>query len=83
MSQKLHERDISTNKHVHIDRSILASYRAHAMIYFASLGIFMYQGRRTQRQQNHRSFDFKNLARYSYNKNVTAKVTLISAYCIL
>ena len=31
-----------------IDPPIFASYWTHAMIYFASLGIFMRQGRRTQ-----------------------------------
>ena len=39
--------DISTNTHVEIDRSL------HPMNYFASLGIFMHQGCRTQREQNH------------------------------
>ena len=41
--------DISTNADVQIDRSIFASYRMHAMNYFAPLGIFMRKGRRTQR----------------------------------
>ena len=33
-------------------RSIIASYGMHAMNLFASLGIFMLQGHRMQRQQN-------------------------------
>ena len=32
-----------------IDRLIFASYGMHAMNYFVSLGIFMYQGCRMQR----------------------------------
>ena len=43
--------DISANTHVQIDGSIFASYRMHAMNYFASLRIFIHQGRKTQRQQ--------------------------------
>ena len=41
--QKSHEQDIIPKNHLQIDRSN----------YFASLGIFMHQGRRTQRKQNH------------------------------
>ena len=40
-------------KTLQINWSFFASYGTHAMIYFASLGIFMQQGRRMQRQQNH------------------------------
>ena len=50
--QKSHEQDI-LQKHSQIDRSIFASYGTHAMNFCASLGIFMHQGRRMQRQQNH------------------------------
>ena len=46
--QKSHEQDI-LQKHLQIDRSIFASYGTRAMNYFASLGIFLRQGRRTQR----------------------------------
>ena len=49
MPQKLHGRDISTNTNVQIDRSFFVSYEAQAMNYFASLGIFIRRGRRTQR----------------------------------
>ena len=45
--QKSHEQDI-LQKHLHIDRSIFASYGTHAVNFWASLGIFMRQGRRTQ-----------------------------------
>ena len=38
-----------TAKIYQIDRSFFASYGTHAMNYFASLEIFMRQGRRTQR----------------------------------
>ena len=53
MQQKLHERDISTNTQILIEWSIFASYGTHAMNnchYFASLGIFMCQGHRTQKK---------------------------------
>ena len=40
-------------KTLQINWSFFASYGTHAMIYFASVGIFMQQGRRMQRQQNH------------------------------
>lgn len=51
--QKSHERDIQ-QKHLKIDPSIFfASYGTHVMNYFASLGIFVHQRRRTQRYQNH------------------------------
>ena len=40
---------ISKNTHVQIDQPIFLSYRMHVMNYFASLGIFMRRGRRTQR----------------------------------
>ena len=50
--QKSHEQDILP-KNLQIDRSFFASYGMHALNYFVSLGIFMRQGRRTQRQQNH------------------------------
>ena len=36
-----------------IARSIFVSYGMHAMSYFVSLGIFIRQGRRMQRIQNH------------------------------
>ena len=36
-------------KNLQVDRSFFASYGTHAMNYFVSLGIFMHQGRRTQR----------------------------------
>ena len=41
----------STKTHLQIYRSIFASHRTHAMIYFASLGIFMhdFEGGGTQR----------------------------------
>ena len=39
----------STKNHLRIDQSIFAPYGTHATNYFASLGIFMRQGRRTQR----------------------------------
>ena len=49
---KLHKQDISTNTHVQIDWSIFVSYGMHAMnYYFASLGIFLRQGRRTQTKE--------------------------------
>ena len=43
----------STKTHLQIDRSIFVSHRTHAMIYFASLEIFMHKGGGTQRLQNH------------------------------
>ena len=46
--QKSHEQDI-LQKHLQIDRSMFASHATHAMNYFASLALFMRQGRRTQR----------------------------------
>ena len=42
------KQDISTNTDVQIDQSIFVSYIMHVMDYFASLGIFMHQGRRIQ-----------------------------------
>ena len=45
-----------THNQVQINRSIFASYGMHAMNYFASLRIFMHQGHRMQRQQNHWSY---------------------------
>ena len=51
-SQKSLEQDV-LQKHLQIDRSIdrsiFASYGTRAMDYFASLGIFLRRGRRTQR----------------------------------
>ena len=47
-SQKSLEQDV-LQKHLQIDRSIFASYGTRAMNYFASLGIFLRRGRRTQR----------------------------------
>ena len=46
--QKSHEQDIVL-KRLLINRSMFAFYRTSAMNYFASLGIFMRQRRRTQR----------------------------------
>ena len=51
--QKSHEQDIIPKNHLQINRSFFAFYRTHFMNYFASSGIFMHQGRRTQRKQNH------------------------------
>ena len=51
--QKSHEQDIIPKNHLQIDRSFFAFYRTHFMNYFASLGIFMHQGHRMQRKQNH------------------------------
>ena len=51
-SHKSHEHDIRP-KNLHIDRLFFGSYGRHATNYFASLGIFVRQERRTQRQQNH------------------------------
>lgn len=48
-----HMNMIFDQKNLHIDRSFFGSYGRHATNYFASLGIFVRQGRRTQRQQNH------------------------------
>ena len=45
---KSHKQDYSTQKNPQIGRSFFASYRMHAMNYFASLGIFMPQGRRSE-----------------------------------
>jgi len=41
---------------VQVDQSIFASYGTHAMNYFGSLEIFIRQGRRMQRIQNHSIF---------------------------
>ena len=41
------------SENLQIDSSFFASYRTHTMNDFASLRIFMIQGRRTQRKQNH------------------------------
>ena len=46
--QKSHIQDI-LQKHLQIDQSIFVSYGMHTTNYFASLGIFMRQGCRTQR----------------------------------
>ena len=46
--EKSQEQDILP-KNLQIDRSFFASYGTHAMNHFASLGIFMRQGRWTQR----------------------------------
>ena len=46
--QKSHKQDIP-QKHLQIDRLSLASHGMHATNYFASLALFMCQGRRTQR----------------------------------
>ena len=43
----------STKTHLQIDRSFFVSHRTHAMIYFASLEIFIHKGGGTQRLQNH------------------------------
>ena len=50
----------ATDENIHRDhtkrvfyKNIFASYRAHAMNFCESLGIFMHQGCRTQRKQNH------------------------------
>ena len=51
--QKSHEQDITPKNHLQIDPSFFAFYRTHFMNYFASLGIFMHQGHRMQRKQNH------------------------------
>ena len=48
------------------------SYRMHAINYFASLGIYMRQGRRTQRQQNHGLWKISNDQGRHLEKSVEA-----------
>ena len=61
-----------TNR-IFLDQSTnFASYGMHVMIYFASLGIFMRQGSRMQRLQNH----------WSPTKNITVLFQYFSYYYI-